>query len=99
SATRRLGVRRQPWLHLAIMLAALVSLPIAIPTGWAPPTRHTPVFWMLGLLAAGIGLPFFVVSTTGPLLQKWFAVTGHRSARDPYFLYAARNLGSMLGLL
>ena len=98
-ATRRLGVRRQAWLHLAIVLAALASLPIAVPRGWEPPTRHSPVPWMLGLLAAGIGLPFFVVSTTGPLLQRWFAATNHRSARDPYFLYAASNLGSMLGLL
>src|SRR5207247_498042 len=98
-ATRRLGVRRQAWLHLVLVLAALASLPIAVPRGWEPPTQHSPVGWMLGLLAVGIGLPFFVVSTTGPLLQKWFAATRHRAARDPYFLYAASNLGSMLGLL
>src|SRR5262249_20861445 len=46
-----------------------------------------------------VGLPFFVVSTSAPLLQKWFASTGHPAARDPYFLYSASNLGSMLALL
>ena len=55
-----------------------------------------PIPWLLALLAVSIGLPFFVVSTTGPLIQKWFA--GAHSARDPYFLYAASNTGSMLVL-
>src|SRR5262249_35806997 len=47
----------------------------------------------------GVGLPFVVVSASAPLLQKWFASTGHPAARDPYFLYAASNLGSMLALV
>ena len=51
------------------------------------------------LLAIVVGLPFFVVSTSAPLLQKWFASTGHPAAKDPYFLYGASNLGSMLALL
>src|SRR5947208_12470624 len=46
-----------------------------------------------------IGLPFFVLATTAPLLQRWFAKTGHKDARDPYFLYAASNLGSLLALV
>ena len=46
-----------------------------------------------------VGLPFLVVSATAPLLQNWFTRTGHPAARDPYFLYAASNLGSMLALL
>ena len=54
---------------------------------------------VLVLLSVTVGLPFFVVSATAPLLQKWFAHTGHPAARDPYFLYAASNLGSMLALL
>jgi hypothetical protein len=98
-ATTRLGVRRQALLHLALVIAAFWWLPIALPAGASPPTEHSPVLWLLGLLAARIGLPFFVVSATGPLMQKWFAATRHRSARDPYFLYAASNLGSMAGLL
>src|SRR5262249_22437304 len=55
--------------------------------------------WLLGLLLLTVGLPFFVVSTNAPLLQKWFANTGHWAARDPYFLYGASNLGSLLALL
>jgi hypothetical protein len=97
--TRRLGIRRQAIVHLVIVATAFLFLPIAVPNGWSPPTDHSPVLWMLGLLAAGIGLPFFVVSTTGPLIQKWFHASRHESARDPYFLYAASNAGSMLGLL
>ena len=46
-----------------------------------------------------IGLPFITVSTTAPLLQKWFSETGHPSAKDPYFLYAASNFGSLLALI
>ena len=54
---------------------------------------------MLWLLLVVVGLPFFVVATSAPLLQKWFANTGHPAAKDPYFLYGASNLGSMLALL
>ena len=58
-----------------------------------------PVLDVLTLLSLSVGLPFLVVSATAPLLQKWFTHTGHPAARDPYFLYAASNLGSMLALL
>jgi hypothetical protein len=51
------------------------------------------------LLLLSVGLPFFVVSTTAPLLQKWFAQTSHAFAHDPYFLYGASNLGSLLALV
>lgn len=54
---------------------------------------------LLGLLAVAVGLPFLVVSTTAPLLQRWLAATSHPAAADPYFLYRASNLGSVLGLL
>jgi SAM-dependent methyltransferase len=55
--------------------------------------------WLLALFAASIGLPFFAVSANGTLLQAWFSRTGHLSARDPYFLYGASNLGSFIALL
>jgi hypothetical protein len=94
-----LGTRRQAVLHIALLFLPLMVLPIAVPAGWTPPATGNPVPGLLVLLLATIGLPFFVVSTSGPLLQHWFAVTGHRRARDPYFLYAASNLGSMIALL
>jgi SAM-dependent methyltransferase len=53
----------------------------------------------VALLAVSVGLPFFVLATTGPLLQRWFTGTGHAAARDPYFLYAAGNAGSLFGLM
>ena len=97
--TRCLSPRRQMWLHLVVLLLPLVALPIAIPGRWTPPTQSNPIPWLLALMAVAVGLPFFVVATTSPLLQKWFARTDHPHAGDPYFLYAASNLGSMIGLL
>jgi spermidine synthase len=90
-----LGIRKQAGIHLALLLVPLISLPIA---ATRDPGEGSPVFWLLLLLCISVGLPFFMVSTSAPLLQKWFASTGHPSARDPYFLYAASNLGSMLAL-
>ena len=83
---------------LATMLGARHS-PIAIVEKLAPGGDVNPVFSVLALLTVAIAIPFFVVSTSAPLLQKWFGYTGHPSARDPYFLYAASNFGSLISLL
>ncbi len=91
--------RMQGIVHLTLLLVAAIGLPIGMAQGWAPPVESTPVFWMIGLMAVSIGLPFVAVSATAPLLQSWFAASGHRHSGDPYFLYAASNLGSMCGLL
>ncbi len=96
---RWLGPRRQAGLHLLVLLLPLLVLPIALPAGWTPPGQTSPIPWLLALLAVAVGLPFFAVSATSPVLQAWFAATGHPGARDPYVLYAASNLGSMLALL
>src|SRR5207247_3860531 len=74
-----LGTRRQAVLHVAIVLLPLLVLPIGIPAGWVPPATGSPVLWLLALLTLAIGLPFFVVSTTAPLLQRWFSRTTHSS--------------------
>lgn len=94
-----LGLRRQAALHLALLLTALIVLPVAVPEGWSPTAQQSPFLWLLALLLVALGLPFFVVSTTAPLVQKWFAGTDHPLARDPYFLYAASNVGSLAALL
>jgi spermidine synthase len=99
AATARLGVRRQAAFHFVLLLLPLAVLPIAVPKDWTPWREANPLPWLLLLLTVAVGLPFFVVATAGPLLQKWFAGTGHPAARDPYFLYSASNLGSMLALL
>ena len=99
AATAWLGLRRQIALHAVVLLLPLLVLPIGVPRGSTPPGQDNPIPWLLAVLVVAVGLPFFVVSTSAPLLQKWFAATGHRAAADPYFLYAASNLGSMLVLL
>ncbi|MBV9199624.1 MAG: hypothetical protein JOY83_07800, partial [Alphaproteobacteria bacterium] len=98
ATTAWLGVRRQALLHLALLLLALLALPVHV-AGWAPPVSSDPIPWLLSLLVVSVGLPFFVVSASAPLLQVWFGGTTHPAARDPYFLYGASNLGSMLALL
>jgi len=97
--TTRVGVRGQGGLHLAVLLLPLLVLPIAVSPGTAPPADGSPSWWLLGQLVVAVGLPFTVVSTSAPLVQKWFASTGHAAAGDPYFLYAASNAGSLLALL
>jgi spermidine synthase len=91
--------RRQVFVHLLLLAVPLFLLPIGIPAAWTFPDQTNPVLWVLLLLTVAIGLPFFMLSTTAPLLQKWFSWTDHPSARDPYFLYAASNAGSMVALL
>ena len=98
-SSRRLGVRRQVPVHLVLLLVPLLFLPIGVGPGWQEPAAGSPVLWMLCLLAAIVGAPFFVLSATSPLLQRWFAASGHKSANDPYFLYAASNSGSLLALI
>lgn len=92
-------VSRQIVIHLAILIVACIVLPIAIPRQWTPSAEANPIGGILLLLLISIGPPFFVLSATAPLLQRWFARTGHPSAKDPYFLYSASNLGSMLALI
>ena len=86
-------------MHLGLNALALLALPIGIPAGFGEPPPGDPALWQLGLFAAGVGLPFLAVSANAPLLQAWFAASGHPHARDPYFLYAASNLGSLIALL
>lgn len=92
--------RAQAVLHVVLLALCVWVLPIAIPEQWAtPPATENPVWWMLGLMGAAVGAPFFVLAGTAPLLQRWFSTTDHKDAHNPYFLYAASNLGSMAALL
>jgi len=100
--TNRLPVARQAAFHSILLLLPLLAF-LVFPVGWAdgPDVSETlhPALGTLLLLFVLVGLPAFVVCTSAPLLQRWFADTGHPAARDPYFLYAASNLGSMISLL
>ncbi|MBI4001260.1 MAG: fused MFS/spermidine synthase [Nitrospira defluvii] len=97
--TSRFSICRQVSVHLMLLCAPLLLLPIGVASHWVVLNPDHPIPWLLGLLTLSVGLPFFVLSTTAPLLQKWFSSLEHASARDPYFLYVASNVGSMLALL
>jgi len=86
-------------IHLAVLLIACLALPLHLAGGWGQPPSRGEAFWLLGLFAASIGLPFFALAANGPLMQAWFVRTDHPSARDPYFLFAASNVGSFLALI
>src|SRR3954469_18115526 len=97
--TRYAPSRKSVVIHLVVMVAACLFLPLSIATGWGRPPAVGEAFWLLGLFAVSIGLPFFALAANSPLLQAWFARTDHPAAKDPYFLYAASNVGSFLALL
>jgi hypothetical protein len=97
-------VRRLPfWLgalvHLGVLAAAAATLPIAVAQGFGAPPASGIAPWLMGLFAASIGLPFAALAASAPLLQGWFAASGHVQARNPYVLYAASNLGSFAALI
>jgi hypothetical protein len=105
---KRFGVRRQSVLHLALLgvtvaamgaTAAVTGAPVSPVRALAPQGSQYPFFGVVLLLVVMVGLPFFVLATTAPLLQEWFSRTKHKEAHDPYFLYAASNLGSLLALV
>lgn len=89
---------RAAMLHLLLVGITAMTLPIAIAPGWVAPPSDGTALWLFGLFAVSIGLPFFTLSASAPLLQSWFAASGHRQASNPYVLYAASNLGSFAAL-
>jgi len=98
-STRLLGIRRQALVHAGLLGLAALTLPVAIPAGWTPPASDSVIGWLLTLLVVSVGAPFLVLSATAPLLQRWLSSLDHRSAGNPYVLYAASNTGSFVALL
>ncbi len=96
---RFLTPKRQAMVHLLLLAVAFAALPIAVAADLQPPGDVQPAMWLLGLLTLSVGLPFFALAATAPMLQAWFAHTGHRDAANPYILYAVSNFGSILALL
>lgn len=97
--TGRLSSRAQLVTHLVLLLVALATLPIALNESAAAPWQHWPTAWLLLQLLVNVGPAFFVLALATPLLQRWFAASAQAGSRDPYFLYAASNLGSFAALL
>ena len=95
--TRCFSPRTQGIVHVALVAVALLLLPITPDDAWRPTESQSPTLWILLLLAVHVGLPYFVLSSTGPLLQAWLARSAPESS--PYRLYALSNLGSLVALL
>jgi len=93
----RLPIRWQAIIHSTLILGALIGLPISPSESWKPTGEEDPAMRILLLLLATVGLPYFVLSSTSPLVQVWFsrAVPGGR----PWRLYALSNIGSLAALL
>jgi hypothetical protein len=107
-ASTALGARKQARLHLAILAIPILSVAVngLLFGGMLSPNEKlilghegNPIPALLLVLTLCIGVPMFVVCTSAPLLQRWFASTDHPMAKDPYFLYGASNFGSMLALV
>jgi hypothetical protein len=86
-------------IHLVVLMLALLALPIGVAARWGDPPPGDAYRWQLLVMATGVGLPFLAIAATAPLLQSWFARSGHPHAGDPYFLYGASNFGSLGALL
>ena len=95
--TRKLPPRAQPVLHIGLLACSLLLLPIVTDARWKPSGAEDPTLWILGLLLATIGLPYFLLSTTGPLVQSWVARTPWGAQVYRYF--ALSNLASLASLL
>ncbi|MEQ1821025.1 MAG: fused MFS/spermidine synthase [Fimbriimonadaceae bacterium] len=94
--TKHFSLKRQLVFHMVMLVLPFAVLPLYFNSGLRPPTQSSPIPWMMMTMALSVGLPFFVLSASSPLVQAWFARSG---GKNPYSLYAASNVGSFLGLL
>ena len=92
-------LRLQAFIHIAVLIAAWFVLPVHVTSALGAPSSEYPALWLVGVLTLSVGAPFAAASATAPLLQSWYARSGRADAHDPYYLYAASNLGSFAGLL
>ena len=95
--TQHFSPRWQAGLHIALLLTAVFLLPITPDDSWKPDGSSSPAFRIVALLTMCVGLPYFIISSTGPLLQRWFSLQA--PGVSPYRLYALSNIGSLLALI
>ena len=93
----KLAGRRQAIVHTVLLLAALATLPIMPAESWKPTGEQEPISRILLLLGAAVGLPYFLLASTSPLIQAWFARA--RPGENPYRLFALSNFASLIALL
>jgi hypothetical protein len=89
--------KQQAWIHSALLAASVLSLPILPSTHWKPSGSGSPLWGILGLLAVTVGAPYFLLASTGPLVQSWYSRA--RASALPWRFFAISNAGSMAGLL
>jgi hypothetical protein len=89
--------KRQPLVHLSLLVLSLLLLPVGTPDSWTPTVGGLPALEILVLLALSVGVPFILISASGPLLQHWYS--GVFRGKSPFRLYAVSNLGSLIALL
>ena len=95
---RRVGI--QILIHIAVLLGAAFCLPLHVTAVFGQPSANMPALWLVGVLTVSLGAPFASLSATAPLIQAWYARTiRHEGAGEPYALYAASNLGSLIALV
>src|SRR4029450_13950141 len=101
ASTRWLSLRAQAAVHLFVILLTAIYLfrfPAHAPV-LTTSQQQTPTLWLLETLLFSVGLPFFTISASSPLLQSWFSRLRHHLAVDPYFLFSASNAGSLIALV
>jgi hypothetical protein len=98
ATTRWLKPRTQAAVHATLWLLSIATLPIALSVN-AVPTVGSPILWLFGALSTSVGMPFFLLSTTSPMLQQWLGTDRRQPAANPYVLYAAGNVASLMALL
>ena len=92
------SLRTQIAIHAALLGLAALVLPFQLTTALGAPDPTQPSLWLIGVFALSIAPPFAVLSATAPLIQSWYSRSGRADAHDPYHLYSASNIGSLLGL-
>lgn len=97
--TRLLSPQRQVAVHIALLLLSLLALPLQLRLPGAPPSGDAAIPWLVLALTLSLAFPFMTLASGAPLLQRWFAATDHEKAGNPYFLYSASNLGSLVALV
>ena len=95
----KLGMRNHLIAHLVLLSLVCFLLPMRLVEDWAVPTEGNPVAWLIGQLTFCVGLPFFVISSSAPLLQRWFGASADKDNSEPWFLYAVSNVGSLVALI
>jgi hypothetical protein len=98
-STTKLTFKQQKITHLILTAIAVVFLPLSLYLHNIVERTHYPVVWLFISLIVSVGMPFFILSANAPLLQRWFSLSKEKSADNPYFLYSASNIGSLLALL